>query len=168
MHDKLKLLLEQINLSEDKFNYFSEANLDKISISKQANTVKFIISNTLELPLNVYIEILDLINKHFNMYTSCSLVLKQIETSYTYINDYYNNIIDKYTNKSPLLEMFKGVKLTVEDNNLVVELSNKAEVPKVNTIKEKLETDLLSIGYNLSINTIVNTEASNAILTQIE
>ena len=168
MHDKLELLLQQINLNQDNYKYFNNGKLDKICVSKTANTVKFIMTLKNEMPLEVYKEVLNLLNEHFNMYKSCSLVIKKEENTYSCLEDYYNYFIDIYTKKSPLLEMFKGVNLNIFDNILNIELSNKAEVTKFNTIKTKLMEDLDSVGYKLDIKLNVNVEASNAILNEIE
>ena len=35
MHDKLKLLLDQISMNKDCYTYFSNGTLDKISVNKQ-------------------------------------------------------------------------------------------------------------------------------------
>ena len=44
MHDKLKLLLDQISMNKDCYTYFSNGTLDKISVNKQNESAKFLIT----------------------------------------------------------------------------------------------------------------------------
>ena len=66
MHDKLELLLKQINLNEEYYDYFKDGNLDKISISKKNNSVEFIITLTDFLSVEVYDSFYNSLKNHFN------------------------------------------------------------------------------------------------------
>ena len=53
MDTKLKLFLDKINLKQEYFKYFSDANLSKIKCSKDKLDWNFIINTSDLLPLDV-------------------------------------------------------------------------------------------------------------------
>ena len=67
MHEKLKLLLEQINMPNDFHQYFKDGNLDKISVLKKENMVSFIVTLDKILPVEVYVKFCNLISEHFDI-----------------------------------------------------------------------------------------------------
>src|SRR5574344_25531 len=144
MQDKLKLLLEQINIPDQYRIYFNDGTLDKICVVKSDNKVKFLITLTQILPVSAYVKFVNL------------------------LNEYYEYFMNEYTTSSPLLEMFIGIPIEISNDNLTIEVSNKAEVMKFNSIKDRLIEDLKNIGFIINIEVKENVEASNAIINKIE
>ena len=169
MHEKLKLLLEQINMPSDFYQHFKDGNLDKISVLKKENTVSFIVTLDKILPVEVYVKFCNLVSEHFNMYKETKVIINVLNKDFTLLTEYYNYLIEEYSIDYPLLQMFVGISNKVEDNTLYLEVSNKAEEMKLESIKDKIIGDLISIGYNnIDIKVSINEEARNAILKQIE
>ena len=73
MHDKLKLLLDQISMNKDCYTYFSNGTLDKISVNKQNESAKFLITLDKILPLDVYDLFHELLARKYNTYYVDSL-----------------------------------------------------------------------------------------------
>jgi DNA polymerase-3 subunit alpha (Gram-positive type) len=169
MHDKLKLLLEQINMPQEFHTYFKDGNLDKISVLKKESMVNFILTINNVLPVETYVKLCNLIDNHFSMYKSTKVIINVLDSSLDLINEYYNYLIEEYSVDYPLLHMFAGINLRYDGNILYLEVSNKAEEMKIESIKERLVQDLAGIGFkDLTIEIVINEEARNAILKQIE
>ncbi len=169
MHEKLKLLLEQINMPNDFHQYFKDGNLDKISVLKKENMVSFIVTLDKILPVEVYVKFCNLISEHFDMYKETKVIINVLSKDFTLLTEYYNYLIEEYSIDYPLLQMFAGISNKIEDDTLYLEVSNKAEEMKLESIKDKIISDLTSIGYsNINIKISINEEARNAILKQIE
>ncbi len=169
MHEKLKLLLEQVNMPKEYYSYFKDGNLDKISVSKRENTVTFIVTLDKILPVEVYVKLCNLISNQFNMYKETNVIINVLNKDFTLLTEYYNYLIEEYSIDYPLLQMFAGISNKLEDDNLYLEVSNKAEEMKLESIKDRIISDLNSVGYNnIKIKVNINEEARNAILKQIE
>jgi len=169
MHEKLKLLLEQIKMPNDFYQYFKDGNLDKIAVLKKENTVTFIVTLDKILPVEIYVKLCNLISEHFNMYKETKVIINVLSKDFALLMEYYNYLIEEYSIDYPLLQMFAGISNNFEDDTLHLEVSNKAEEMKLESIKERIISDLNSIGYsNINIKVSINEEARNAILKQIE
>ncbi len=169
MHEKLKLLLEQVNMPKEYYSYFKDGNLDKISVSKRENTVTFIVTLDKILPVEVYVKLCNLISNQFNMYKETNVIINVLNKDFTLLTEYYNYLIEEYSIDYPLLQMFAGISNKLEDDTFYLEVSNKAEEMKLESIKDRIISDLNSVGYNnINIKVNINEEARNAILKQIE
>ncbi|MBQ8871982.1 MAG: hypothetical protein IJ018_04470, partial [Bacilli bacterium] len=169
MHDKLKLLLEQVNMPVELYSDFKYGNLDRINVNKKDNSVKFLITLDKILPVDTYDRLNNLINEKYNMYDEKKVVCNIVSKDYGEVEKYYNHFISVYSKEQPLLDMFRGINANIENDTLTLEVSNKAEEMKLSSILDRLKEDLNNVGYNdLIINININIEASNAILKQIE
>ncbi len=169
MHDKLRLLLKQIDMDENNYIYFKDGNLDKINVSKRNNSVEFIITLTNFLKTEIYELLYNLIEKHFNTFDKVIITLNIVEKNNEFLREHFDNCIKKYSKEYPLLEMFVGSNINLENNNLSIEVSNKAEEMKIKSIIKRLQSDFKFLGYGLiQITTIINEEKSNEIKKEIE
>ena len=64
--DKLKLLLEQVNMPVELYSDFKDGNLDRINVNKKDNSVKFLITLDKILPVDTYDRLNNLINEKYN------------------------------------------------------------------------------------------------------
>ncbi|MBE6144728.1 MAG: PolC-type DNA polymerase III [Firmicutes bacterium] len=169
MHDKLELLLKQVNMDESDYIYFKDGNLDKINISKKNNVVEFIITLTNFLEIEVHYKFYELLKKHFNTFNDVLLTLNVVEKSDKYLNIHFDDCIKRYALEFPLLEMFIGSNIKLEDNNLIIEVSNKAEEMKIKSLSKRLINDFKSFGYGtIEIKININEEKSKEIKEEIE
>ena len=164
MEANLEKLLNKINIDKNKYNYFENGKLIKIIGNKEKTKYEFIIENNI-LPLEIYLEVSDLLKKTFNI-TESILIINSNNNDDNFVY-YYRYFIEKYSENSPLLRMFLDSKLELNDKCNII-LSNKAEVLKFNTIKEKLQKDLNNAGYKCEINVIIDGEEEKKIIEEIK
>ena len=164
MEANLEKLLNKINIDKNKYNYFENGKLIKIIGNKEKTKYEFIIENNI-LPLEIYLEVSDLLKKTFNI-TESILIINSNNNDDNFVY-YYRYFIEKYSENSPLLRMFLDSKLELNDKYNII-LSNKAEVLKFNTIKEKLQKDLNNAGYKCEINVIIDGEEEKKIIEEIK
>ena len=166
MHDKLRLLLEQIKLNDDYFVFFKDGNL-RINICTKTKVHTFYITINDVLPIDVYNDLESKINRRFKDY-NVDIVIDTLNKDYKYLGDYYAKVLDIYSSTQPLLLMFKDNRLSLDGNVLVIEVANLAEKMKINGISSYLSEHLVKYGFgNLIVNININTELSNETLQQI-
>ncbi len=165
MHDKLKLLLDQIKINE--ISYFKGGKLEKIVCNKAKDKYVFCVSLKAPLPLTLY----ENFNKNLKQRFNVKSIKSKITTSnfnIEILTEYYNHFLECYSKEAPLLKMFINVSLKLDEDNLLVELTNKAEEMKFNSIKKILEKDLNNVGFNIKIVTKINEEKAMELREEIE
>ena len=167
MHDKLELLLNQINMPNEDYAYFKSGNLDKIVGNKNKDAYTFFITLEEILPLETYINLLNLLKAKYLDY-KVKLEISAVNSN-NYAKEYYDYFIDKYAVDSPLIETFKESFLNYLNNCLELEMHNKAETMKFDSIKEKLLKDLIRCGYkDIKINVTINKNKSIEVAEEIK
>ena len=168
MHDKLQLLLDKINISEENHIYFQNGELTKIICDKNKENYIFVIRIDKILPLTLFLDIKKSLKSYFK--TAKKTDLKLICSSFELenITDYYRYYLEKYRKSAPSLDIFVNSPLKLQEQNLIVEISNKAEEMKFNSIKEDLEKKLTNSGFNIKIKTAINEENNKEIQEEIE
>ena len=167
MQNKIELLLKQINIDEEDKKYFNEASLDKIICNKNKDKYAFCITIKNALPLKTYINFNEkLKNKYSNAIVTS--VLKADNFKLENIIEYYRYYIEKYSKEAPLLKEFIDSKLSLEENILYIEIINKAEEMKIESIIKQLEKDLNNSGFQIKIQTKINEEKAEEIREEIE
>ena len=164
MEANLEKLLNKINIDKNKYSYFENGKLVKIIGNKEKTIYEFIVENDI-LPLEIYLEVVDLLKQSFNIKESI-LVINSNKNDDNFVY-YYRYFIEKYSETSPLLKMFLDSKLDLNDKCNII-LSNKAELLKFNTIKEKLQKDLNNAGYKYEINITIDGEEEKRIINEIK
>ena len=167
MHDKLKLLLDQLKYNEEFYIFFKDGNL-KININTQTKIHTFIIQILKPLPINAYLELEKKLFKRFKDY-NIELKINTTEISNENIKDYFINIIDIYKKDQPLLEMFKGNNIYLDNSKLIIEVANLAEKMKLNTISDKIKEKFKLYGFgNIDVEIQINNNLNDEILKEIK
>ena len=125
MNEKLRKILDKINLDESYFNLFFNAEINKTSIDDLNNLVKVEISNDGDIPYTLFDE---LVNK-FSKYFDGAKVDLKIINSKEITNNFKTNF-DKVLNEFyELLPNIKAVenKIEVIGNNLNIKVVNARE-----------------------------------------
>ena len=165
MQEKMKILLEQIELDSEFLPYFDNGDLKKIVISKNKDIASFYIHLEHPLPVSVYLDFNDLLTSHFKMEAIINIESDFDEPLFI---EYYNYFIDNEFEVSNTYSSIFKESLTVIDKEITLEFSNKAEKTKFSSIEKKLLDRLNSVGFDISINTVINKEKSKAVLDEIE
>ena len=167
MDDKLQLLLNQIKIDESKRNSFKNGKLNKIVCNKAKDKYVFCLSLNTPLPLNLYEEFNQKLKQRFNV-KSIKSQISTINFDIDILTDYYTHFLENYSKEAPLLKMFVNIPLKLDDDNLLIELTNKAEEMKFNSIKKPLEKDLNNAGFKIKVITKINEEKAEALREEIE
>ena len=166
MDSKLKLLLEQINISLEYYSYFNDGKLKKIVGNKSKDTYTFFVELKSILPLNIYLTFYKLLKDTYNDF-KVKLDLNYSDTS-GYLKEYFDYTIDSYADEYPLLSLFKDCCLKTDDEVLKLEVGNKAELMKFNSVKEKVIKKLKAMGYkNIDIEIEINESKYDSVKEEI-
>ena len=166
MEDKLQLLLNQINISNQE--NFKEGSLNKIICNKAKDKYVFCLSLNKPLPIQTYEELNHNLKKRFSTAKSIKVQITAKKNDIQLLTDYYKYFLEKYSQEAPLLKMFINTPLKLDDDNLLIDLTNKAEEMKFKSIKEPLEKNLQEVGFNIKIIIKINEEKAQALREEIE
>ena len=166
MHDKLKLLFEQLRYSEDNYKFFKDGNLRiNINTSSKIHTFIFYIENV--LPLDVYQELETKLKKRFKDY-NIDILIRTEASDNQFLKNYYGYILDLYKEEQPLLQMFKNNNVELSNGILSIEVANIAEKMKLNGVGSDLCNRLKKYGFgDMSLEIVINSELNNEISEEI-
>ncbi|MCI9110884.1 MAG: PolC-type DNA polymerase III [Bacilli bacterium] len=168
MQDKLTILLDKLNLPENTRNYFIDGSLEKIICNKNQDKYVFLININEVLPLGVFFDFENLLCKTFSSAKSVEVKFTAPVFDVEKLTDYYRHFMSEYSKNAPLLEMFVNCNLILDDNDLVIEVANKAEEMKFLSIKEELEKKLNYAGFDIKIKLVIDEEKAQEIRNEIE
>ncbi len=168
MQNKLDILLDKINLPLDKRQYFENGKLEKIICNREKEKYVFLIDLKTVLPLDLFLELESLIKPAFKTAKAVGVKIIVQEFNLENLTDYYRFYMQEYSKNAPLLEIFINSALTLEDDKLLIEVTNKAETMKFSSIKDDLEHKLHNAGFNVQIETKIDKEKALEIREEIE
>ena len=156
MQDKLDILLNQAKLDKELFNFFSDGQLNKIVGNKSKTSYHFYIDIKKTLPIDVYLKFLSGLKQAFANYkikVSFNVANKEKD----YIKDYFRYLINTKLKENPLLEIFLDNITKITDDEFTVEVANKAEKMKLESIEGEIIELLRSLGYdNIKMAIVIN------------
>ena len=156
----MEKLLNKIVLNDESKSYFSNAILSKVLCNKEDNNYCFIIEIDNILPVNIYDEFITKLKNAYSNFNNVIASFKPSNIDKSLINEYYKYLLDKYSSKYLLINLYSDNRI-IYDDNLVIEVDNIAEKSKLSTVIEDLTKDLLHIGFgNININIEVNKDNS--------
>ena len=159
MQNKIKVLLNQMGIEEEFYSYFDGASLEKIVGNKTKDSFNFYIKIDKILPVDLYIKFNELLIKSFPMYKKVIAVFESNDKVFD--KKYYEYVIDKYGNNSPLLSSLKDSDVIFENNTLTIKISNIAEQMKINSLINEFKKEFQKIGYGkIEITTIIEEDKS--------
>ncbi|MGE5455870.1 MAG: PolC-type DNA polymerase III [Ignavibacteriales bacterium] len=169
MQEKMKLLLEKINMNIEDHKYFEDATLNKIEGKKKESSYYFHITLTNLLPVDIYNQFCELLKQGFNQFEIVKPIFCVEKFDDSKLIEYFNNLINQYSVKYPLLKTFVDSNIILENNILTVEVNNKAEKMKLKSVCKNLIEDFKCIGYgDIEIDIKINEEKSKEIVAEIE
>ncbi len=165
MDDKLKLLLDKINLDKENYKYFSNAKLTKIKVSSKDNSWNVFIKNDNPLPVDIIEELED---KKTNLDENISSITFVFDIENIDINiyySYYKYVLNKLKDELKILGVFEN-SLKIEDGFLKLEVTNEVEKEKFENCIDKFNKIYKSLGYTFNIDISIKEEKT--ILHDIE
>ena len=145
-------ILNRINIEKSFFDELKDATLDKVEIIKKEQKITININNPTTISVNCYKELLD----KFRLFFKEQKVNLAFNTEYPkeeYIIDYYNYFINLKMTDQASFELFLN---RFNKDSFSIEISNKIEKKKAESIKEELEKLFNKLGYGKKISIVFN------------
>ena len=159
MHDKLKLLLDKINLPEDYYNYFINGKILKLKLDHTRKNGVFVI----EIENKLEKDVVDFINNNIkNGFPDMDSIKAEFiirNVDYNDVINYYLDAIENSNLAKPMKELFKEKNVTLDDKKIIIELDNIAEENIFKNAQESFENYYKKIGFNdIIVNFYINEE----------
>ena len=165
MQDKMKRLLEQIDMKSD---YLENASIEKIVVYDKSNLWEFFISNDNVLPVYIYNELCNKIKSNFNKIENINLIIVTNNNSNDYIEDYFDMLINNLSSESVKYKTFIGRDIKIEEDSYIFEVSNKAEYTYMIEKLDYINKCLYNYGFKNKLQILITKEQENNILEKIE
>ena len=157
MDDKIKILLDKINIDNANYQYFNDAKITRIVVSSKTKSWNIYIDKDDLLPLDVLKELEEkkfLLDKDAPDITFIwNIESNDIET----YKSYFELILSKLKEELIVLDIYKD-SLQIEDDFLVLIGTNEVEVEKLNSCLEKIERFYKNLGYKFNIDVVLKHE----------
>ncbi len=150
MDEKIKLLLEKVNLEEELYSHFSSCTLKRIIVNSKENTWKIIIKTDNLLPKEV-IEKLE--ENKFNIDTNIKDIVITYEVENLDLNTlltYFPIILEKLKDTLIITSLFED-SLKIEDDKLVIVVSTKKEEEKIKKVIDQINEFYQNFSYKEEI-----------------
>ena len=165
MQDKMKKLLEQINMKND---YLENASIDKIVVYDKNNLWEFYINNDNILPVYIYEELCNKLKSTFKKIDDIIININTSNKTDEYLDDYFDKLLNILGNDSIKYSTFIGRKLRLDGDKYLFDVYNKAEYTYMIEKKEYLNKWMNRYGFDISIDIVLTKNKEEEILNEIE
>ncbi len=157
MDDKIKVLLDKINMDESSYPFFSDAKLTKIKINSKKNSWQVFIEKEELLPVNIYEELDSKKNLLDENATNIDIIMTINNQDLSVYLDYYKLLLKKLKKKLRVLEIYENC-LKIENDFLILVVSNENEKEKLEKCQKEIASFYQNIGYSFPIDIEVRHE----------
>ena len=159
MNEKIKILLDKINIDKNNYQYFSDATLTKIKVTKKDNSWNVFIDKKNPLPLNVIEELEEKKYLLDNTSKSIKFIFNIDNIDNNIFLSYYPYVLKKLKEDLKVLEIYEDC-LKIEDGFLILVVSNEVEKNRLEEVKDKLNNIYKMLGYKFNIDIVLRHEDS--------
>ena len=150
MEDKIKILLDKINIDKDNYQYFYDALLTKIKVNSKTNSWNIFIDKDDLLPLNVYEEVESKKNNLDNNVESIEIVYNIKNKDNNIYLDYYNYFVNLLEDELKIVELYKD-SMRLENDKLLLIAGTSLEKKRLEKALPKLSKLYKKVGYEEEI-----------------
>ena len=146
MEEKIKILLDKINIDETSYQYFNDAKITKIKVSPKNKTWNIFIEKENLLPLDIYKELEE---KKYLLDTNASNIEILFDISNVDLNlylEYYKYLLDLLKDKIRVLEIYEDC-MKIENDKLILVVTNETEKERLESCQVEIERFYKKIGY---------------------
>lgn len=165
MHDKLKLLLNKLNLEEKYYSFFEGGKLEKLKINKSKKEWNFILELKETIDVELYDKLKKSVVKTFKEANLVYVTYKYKDINIDKLGSYYKYFLSNYKKSYKAL---MDNDIYVENNKIIIEVLNKAEYKKLDEILDDLNNNFKKSGFNYKVNILLNEEKRKEVLKEIE
>ena len=165
MDDKIKILLDKINIDETSYQYFNDAKITKIKVNSKTNSWNIFIDKDELLPVEI-LEALESKKMLLDESASRIEIIFNIKNPniYTYLS-YYKYLLKTLKDDLKVLEIYEDA-MKIEDDFLVLVAANEVEKERLLSVLDKVMNFYKKQSYNFNIDVIVRHEEN--ILEEIQ
>lgn len=150
MNEKVKILLEKLNMDEEYYPYFSSVTIPKIKVHSKDNSWNIYMDMEELLPLEVF-QVLD--ENKMKLDENASRIEFICKPNYFDLQvgkSYYPYLLKQLKKKLKVLEIYENC-LQIEDEKLVLVVSNELEKEKLGKCLDGIQTFYEKLGYDETI-----------------
>ena len=150
MDEKVKILLDKMNMDEQSYPYFHDAKITKIKVNPKKNSWTVFLEKETLLPVLVLEELEE---KKFQLDQNVKTIDFVFDIQNSDINtylEYYPYLLKQLKKDLHVIEIYEKC-LKIEDDFLVLSVSNEAEKEKLEKCLPKIENFYKKLGYLLNI-----------------
>ena len=157
MDEKIKILLDKINIDENSYQYFCDAKITKIKINSKKDSWSFYIQKEQLLPVDIFLELEE--KKHLLDENASKIeFLFDIEkTDLDQYLSYYPYLLKQLKKKLHVLEIYENC-LQIENDYLLLIVSNDLEKEKMDSCLSDITAFYKKLGYPFNIDVVVRHE----------
>ena len=165
MDDKIKILLDKINIDETSYQYFNDAKITKIKVNSKTNSWNIFIDKDELLPVEI-LEALESKKMLLDESASRIEIIFNIKNPNidTYLS-YYKYLLKTLKDDLKVLEIYEDA-MKIEDDFLVLVAANEVEKERLLSVLDKVMNFYKKQSYNFNIDVIVRHEEN--ILEEIQ
>ena len=150
MDNNIKILLDKINIDNGYYQYFNDAIIKKIVVSSKNDAWNIYIDKKDLLPVNILEELEDKIGVLDPKAPEIKIIWDiENQDSSVYLS-YYEYLLKKLKDDLKVIEIYKDC-LRLEDDFLVLVVSNEVEKDKLECCHDKIESFYRRLGYKFNI-----------------
>ena len=150
MEEKIKILLDKINIDEGSYQYFNDAKITKIKVNPKKKTWDIFIEKESLLPVEIYKELnekKDLLDKSAS---NIEIIFEIKNIDLNIYLEYYHYLLSNLKNKIRVLEIYEDC-MKLEDDKLILIVSNEMEKERLENCQVEIERFYKKIGYKKPI-----------------
>ncbi len=165
MDDKIKILLDKINIDETSYQYFNDAKITKIKVNSKTNSWNIFIDKDELLPVEI-LEELESKKMLLDEFASRIEIIFNIKNPNidTYLS-YYKYLLKILKDDLKVLEIYEDA-MKIEDDFLVLVATNEVEKERLLGVLDKVMNFYKKQSYNFNIDVIMRHEEN--ILEEIQ
>lgn len=165
MDDKIKILLDKINIDETSYQYFNDAKITKIKVNSKTNSWNIFIDKDELLPVEI-LEELESKKMLLDELASKIEIIFNIKNPNidTYLS-YYKYLLKTLKDDLKVLEIYEDA-MKIEDDFLVLVATNEVEKERLLSVLDKVMNFYKKQSYNFNIDVIMRHEEN--ILEEIQ
>ena len=153
MEDKMKILLDKINIDENSYQYFNDAQITKIKVNSKNDSWCIFINKKDLLPVNIYEELEEKKYALDKNASSIEFVFNIENTDINIYKEYYDYLLKLLKEDLIVLDLYRE-SLIIEEDKLVLVATNKVEKKKLSNVLEKVNKFYKKLSYDKEIEVI--------------
>ena len=157
MDDKIKILLDKINIDETSYQYFNDAKITKIKVNSKTNSWNIFIDKDELLPVEI-LEELESKKMLLDELASKIEIIFNIKNPNidTYLS-YYKYLLKTLKDDLKVLEIYEDA-MKIEDDFLVLVATNEVEKERLLGVLDKVMNFYKKQSYNFNIDVVMRHE----------